>query len=55
MYIKRVKSECEVAAANLSDSETSLKLKTPLFETKLKTLTDGYQKLKQKNSELVCV
>ena len=54
MFIKRLKSEYEVAA-NLGDSETSLKLKAPLLETKLKTLTDGYQKLKQKNAELVCV
>ena len=50
-----MKSEYEVAAANLGDSEASLKLKTALLERKLKSLADGYRKLKQKNAELVCV
>ena len=50
-----MKSECEVAIGKFGDSEASLKLKVPLLETELKTLTHGYQKLKEKNVELVCV
>ena len=50
-----MKSEHKVAVGNFGDSEASLKLKASLLETKLKSLTDGYQQLKQKNAELVCV